>query len=315
MYQKRLLVSCVSLAAAAIFILDCTRQIYRPCSPSASVAVINVVINDSLGGNNDGELNPNETVGLLLQLKNIGIEDIPASEGRIFSNQLGINILDSTAAIPPIPVDSTRWASEEFVVMVDSSAINECAAFLLTLNIPDSGRIAETAFCVKITYAIYACVDTCALIEDQYAVLDTILVRLSICNQSWSKPPLTLHTLPDVAAEIPVDQITNTTTTMRICTTDLPLQATPVEVSGIPFNKVFYETIGAYSCGDPVDCSILGQRTKEFRFTIPHGTLSTPSCIWFSVNIWTGASRSTSDCSITLPAGEPRHTVTVYCRI
>lgn len=326
MYQKRQLVCYVSLAATMIFIWGCIKQTYKQCGPSTSIEMINVVINDSLGGNNDGELNPNETVGLLLQLKNIGVVDIPASEGRIFSNQPGISILDSTAAIPEIPVGDTVWAVEEFTIMVDSSAIDECAAFLLTLNTLDSCRIAETALCVPIYYAIYACVDKCRLIEGQVAIEeknatpDTILIRLSICNRSWStslnlNDPIVPVPLPDVAVEIPAN-------TIRTCITGLAIPATPVietvPVLGsptIPLNEVFYGIIGANSCGDPVSCLIPGPRTEEFLFTIPHGTLSTSSCIWFSVKIWTGASRSASDCSITLPPIQPKRTVIVYCRI
>lgn len=315
MCKKYLLVCCVSLLAFAIFILECTRKIYRPCSPIASVEVINVVINDSLGGNNDGELNPNETIGLLLQLKNIGVVDIPASEGRIFSNQPGINILDSTAAIPEILIGDTVWAVEEFIVMVDNSVVNECAAFLLTLN---SDRIAETPFCVPITHTINACLDTCAFLEGKQMASDTIMIRLSICNRSTSEP-LNDWDLPNpvslsgVVVQIPDNSI-------KVCNTGLTLQNTPVMEAvsppdSIPLNTLFYATIAANDCGRPEACPISGTHTEEFCVKIPHGTLSTPSCIWFSVKIWTDASRSDTDCIINVPVVQARREMTLYCQL
>jgi hypothetical protein len=276
-------------------------SIERPVQ-RASVEVVRFDIDDSEGGNKDGRLNPGERVTIRFYLKNTGQNFIPPSRTTLFTSQSGINIIDSLATYPGMPpgeiVPSTP-TNDTYAFSVDDTVTASSVAFSLTGTF--SPDVYEATACVPIFLDILVCVDECSLIT-VLGPTDELKIRLSVCNRSMSSnppnPPAPAA-LPGVAVRIPA-------TSIIICTTGTPLSTTLTPVTTIN-DMVFYGTIGANSCGDPAACP-----AQEFRFAIPDGSLSTPSCLWFSAEVWLNAG---TNCVIALPAGMPTRIITVYSRI
>jgi CarboxypepD_reg-like domain len=118
---------------------------------------------------------------------------------------------------------------------------------------------------------LYSCIDTCFIIRPPKPKADTLVIRMSFCNESTKQ-------FVGVRAKILPNNI-------YFCG----------ETTGGTFStvkdNVYYGTINPTSCADPIGCA--ETRKLEFRYTI--GTLADPAtakCLRFPVQIYTNASCS-----------------------
>jgi hypothetical protein len=234
-------------------------------SPSGTVEVVGVTVKDSTGGNNNGKLNPGETVALFLDFKNTGPDTIPASEAGIFSSQQGIRILDSTIAFPEIAPGDTVSSLDALVITAADSFFAPRAEFGLEAV---AGASYRAVFSVQNNISTYACINSCTVIRGRKNNaggfnVDTLLISLSLCNQ-W----------------------TDTTFVLDIASASLILCSFP-NISFTPITqKVFYGRVNKNTCGDPsASC------TKVFRFTFtsPLGNAPFEDCLRLTAHIWVKA--------------------------
>ncbi|MBM3314340.1 hypothetical protein FJY71_00665, partial [candidate division WOR-3 bacterium] len=94
--------------ATAGFDLDAIEAVV---ANAAALVYYNQVVQDSPpGGNNDGRLDPGETAGLVLGLRNIGRHPVADLQGRLSTTDTFVAVLDSTGAFGLVQPDSVRWS-------------------------------------------------------------------------------------------------------------------------------------------------------------------------------------------------------------
>ncbi|MFQ6093047.1 MAG: C25 family cysteine peptidase, partial [bacterium] len=98
-------------------------------------------IQDSMGGNGDGLINPGETIGLNVHLKNYGDEDATGVTGILRTDDPLVNVLDSLFAFGSIPSGQisavTIYDSDCYTLEVSPQAENSHTVHF-TLEISDS---------------------------------------------------------------------------------------------------------------------------------------------------------------------------------
>lgn len=126
----------------------------------------------------------------------------------------------------------------------------------------------EAALCSPLA-DLYSCIDTCFIIRPAKPKADTLVIRMSFCNES-------LRQFVGVRAKILPNNI-------EFCGEQIGGAFSAVK------DNVYYSTIDSNSCANPVGCA--ETRKLEFRYTI--GTLADPAsakCLRFPVEIYTNAS-------------------------
>jgi hypothetical protein len=289
MKRKNLMRYGVGVLVIAFFIYLIIQLIILPTKP-IPVQVVGVVVNDSTG-NNNGRLNPGESVRIQLKIKNIGQEIISQGEAILFTTQGGVNLIDSVATFPELaPGDSAfPIKSDDFAFSIDDTVSARAVAFYIkATRSPDleSEGTASVANWVD----IYACIENCEIVPGSDSDPE-LVIKLSICNNSCVN-------LVGVAAHIPADEI-------QKCDQTLTFTAVVVtNPQGITLDKVFYQISGNVNnniCADP-DAS----PTEEFRYTITQNVGSI-SCIYFPVRIYTGATRNPNNNSVNLSGATMRN--------
>ncbi|MCK4672561.1 T9SS type A sorting domain-containing protein, partial [candidate division WOR-3 bacterium] len=113
---------------------------YSPITDSMPwVYVINYMINDSMGGNNNGMPDPGETVELIVYLANGGDSSANNVETILQSSDPDITILDSLASFGNIPAgDTANNESEPYSFVVDSTITDTLADYSLHIYANDS---------------------------------------------------------------------------------------------------------------------------------------------------------------------------------
>jgi hypothetical protein len=99
------------------------------------------ILDDSIGGNGDGEMNPGETMGLKVEVANVGMDEGVGIMGILLSQDPYINILDSLVYFGNIPAGDTVISSDDFVFSISQSCPNgHIINFSLTLKDTGSGE-------------------------------------------------------------------------------------------------------------------------------------------------------------------------------
>jgi len=250
-----------------------------------SVEIIRIIIDDSLGGNNNKKLNPGETVNLQIQLKNIGVDTIPPSGAMLSTSRSDIHTINAFTSFSEIlPGQTVSSApSAPIVVAIDDTA--KAGIFIwklesITAGVPYTAEVAG-----QIYEQIYACLDTCAVIRGVLNAPDILLIRLAICNDSGDNLSSVLVTIAEEDVWICGDQSDDTR--------NIPFDAVA--------NTVEYGLILDTQCALPHENS----PAKEFRYTVSLGSITGFHCFYFYGEIFEGSTFRNDfelGCTIIVPA-------------
>lgn len=260
-----------------------------------SVEVIRWEIDDSIGGNGDGRLNPGETVKIRYFLANTGTDSIPPSSPTLSTSQSGITITPTeiTANFPGIGVGDTVGSSDTFEFSVASTVTAPSAVFILTAT-QSPAILYQAGAAVLIIYDYYACLDNYQILDGGNN--DTVVIRLSICNDNG-------NIIPSAAAHI-------TAASVHKCGTNISFTAAtngPIVLDKVLFNSTGNPTkfdISADTCADPAQVS----PSAEFRF-VSNANLTGICCIYFIVDIYMNATISAATGNISLAGATKRKSI------
>ena len=123
-----------SSGPTAGFDLDAVEAIMS--SQAALVYMDRAILDSAPGGNNDGRLDPGETAGLVLAIKNVGRQGVTDVHGTLVTADPYVTVLDSTGEFGALPPDTVRWNwADQFRVSVSPSCPREHeAAFRLRMS-------------------------------------------------------------------------------------------------------------------------------------------------------------------------------------
>lgn len=256
-----------------------------------SVEIIRIIIDDSLGGNDNKKLNPGETANLQIQLKNIGVDTIPPSGAMLSTSRTDIHIIDPFTAFPDtiFPGQTVSSSSSDpIVVTIDDNA--KAGIFIWKLESTTAGVSYTAQGAGQIYEQIYACLDTSAVIRGVPTAAvpsppDTLLIRLAICNDSGDNISSVLVTIAEEDVWICGDQSDGTRNT--------PFDAVA--------DTVEYGLILDTHCAPPHENS----PAKEFRYTVSLGSITGFHCFYFYGEIFEGSTFRNDfelGCTIIVPA-------------
>jgi hypothetical protein len=254
----------------------------QPPPQRVPVEVVRTIIDDS-EGNNNGRVNPGESVKIRFELRNAGTDSIPASSARLSTTQPGVHITDNIGFFPPIPPGETVVLQSEgdpFAFSIDDTVTSPTISFLL------ESPYFIAAACVQNHVPIYACVELCQITRNP----DRLRIRLSICNELGSLQS-------NVAAEILDSNI-------KLCS-DPSVTFTTSNDN----DQVFYGNIPNNHCGVAPDnvCP-----PNEFQYMVSLGNRAGPDCIHFFVQIFSNAPPT----NCRMPAFKiHKKTVEVCCQV
>jgi hypothetical protein len=270
-----LVVGAIVGVGAVVGIYNLTGQQQPPIFP---VEIVSWEVDDTVGGNGDGRLNPGETVKIRYFLANTGTDPIPPSNPTLSTSQSWVTITptENTANFPGIGVGDTVGSIDTFEFSVATSVTAPNAVFILTATqSPDI--MYQAAAAVPIFYDYYACLDSYQILEG--GANDTVVIRLSICNDNG-------NVLSSSAAHITAASVHN-------CGTNVSFTA--ATNGAIVLDKVLFNSTGdptifdisADTCADPAQVS----PSMEFRF-VSNANLTGICCIYFIVDIYSNATIS-----------------------
>jgi len=253
-------------------------------APLFPVAVAKIVIDDSQGGNNDRRANPGETINLRLQLTNTTTEQkaIPPSQARLFSSEAGIKILIAVVNFPRIAPGRTVESNAAYSVAIDTNFAGSSAAFCLEGTF--SPQAYQASFCFPIFSDLYACIEKCEIIPATTTPPQPQRLRifLRLCN---GRTTVIASTAQQVALYI--RPTVESSEGIQTCDHSVTF-VTATNATGAMMDKVYYSDISLSECKDPQPQAAISP--VFFEYTVASGTLAAGSCIYFQVEIYTGAS-------------------------
>ncbi len=110
-------------------------------APGSYVGYYASVIDDTLGGNSDGHVNPGEQINMPLWVKNYGTNDVFGVTGTLRTTDIYTTITDSVKSFGTIPANqicSTGTAGYEFSVMLSAPDAHVINFELICTDIDDS---------------------------------------------------------------------------------------------------------------------------------------------------------------------------------
>jgi len=271
MNKKVVLVAGAILVAAILIYVG--SKMWGPTSTSAlsSSVEAKVVSIDDSGCIEDGKVSPGETINIRFSLRNLLSAPISVGAVQLSTKQPGVHITGSVASFPTTlggggiaiqPMD------DPYVFSVDDTV--SASALLFLLETPTF----ITPVVVPNYQNIYACIDELNVIRGVGGADDTLVIRLTICNESCVE-------LTDPA--------------IKILNSNIKLCGDPAFSFTTVKDQDFYDTIPNNQC------AVSRSDTCEFRYTVPPGSLSGLQCIHFMAQIYSDAP-PTADCSIPATA-------------
>jgi len=114
-------------------LLVTTKPPFEPSSPW--LYLVGTVINDSVGGNNNGIAEPGETLKIAIAVCNGGNANVTGTMGVIGSSSPAVVIIDSLAGFGDILVDSTAANNiEPYEIVVDSNPTDTIVGFIVNFE-------------------------------------------------------------------------------------------------------------------------------------------------------------------------------------
>ncbi|MFQ5652085.1 MAG: hypothetical protein ACE5IY_19315 [bacterium] len=248
------------------------KVVKKPKLPCKEIEFSGFILDDSPEGNDDNNLNPGETVNIFILVKNNSQQPIADLRVVASTRDKGLVILDSTATFPvffPGDVASSR----DPIVFTASQAFLKANAEL-TLRFPpctesvkarrrsrsraaagpiDKDEIIQIPNETK----LFVCFDSCRVVPGVSSAIDTLEIRLAMCNESGLQ-------VQDVAAVLPAGSLT------------------ACGKPGVVFQEiksvVFYNTSQNNTCTVPANIC----PPHVFRYTFNRNDLSGESCIRFA---------------------------------
>jgi len=261
-----------------------------PQSEQDSVEVVDVIIDDSVGGNGDGRINPGEQVKVRLRLKNIGSRPINPSQAIVTALQPGVTIVEPLLFFPFIAPKDTATSLDDFTMVVDP-------------DYPDPNitvRVKAASYNILAFMRVYR--DLVICIEDFRIVRggwnagctrepDLLKIRLAICNERSSS-------FSNATAKILANSIYLCGRNENLCT------AGNINVHN---EKVYFGQLTAYECAQaksPCENNQGGAVpfTEEFIYTIDLKDPSTGQdltgkhCFSFAVQLFKNVYSAKEDC-------------------
>ena len=108
--------------------------------------IANFMIDDSIGGNNNGIPEPDETIDIFTDIQNNGDTTAYAVQGVLSSNDADVQILDANATFGDIAIGSTAGnETDPFTVHISASPTDSTIGLMLTLT-ANSGTYQKTDY-------------------------------------------------------------------------------------------------------------------------------------------------------------------------
>jgi len=175
-----------------------------PQSVQDSVEVVDYIVDDTVGGNGDGRINPGEQVKVRLRLKNIGSHPINPSQAVVTALQPGVTMLEPLISFPAMPQKGdTALSFDDFTMAVAP-------------NFPEPVITVQVSAIIGANYKAYAsapvfngmsiCIDDFTIVRETRScdgktiTPDLLKIRLAICNQYG-------YSIQNVIARVAADKI------------------------------------------------------------------------------------------------------------
>jgi hypothetical protein len=235
----------------------------------------NVVLSDSVGGNNDGNLDAGEMAGLYVVVRNSGLGALTNVTGTLRSTSAGITVMSGAASYGSIAVNGLAGPAQSFQIAVDANGALCGTTASLVLDITsDQG-------CFSLPVAIALDDDDCNLFGNAYARPQSLAISndsLSSCGDGDGSPD------PGEVVEVSV-----------LVNNDGDLTASGVSVT-LTSDKGYLTVIdGPVSLGT----MIAGRAaTAKFRVSVGSAPFADPATFTASVTSATAGEPATRDLAV-----------------